>query len=597
MNSLLLSRYLQALALAPGYGPALDRAREIAGFYETDARDLLDVDKPEEALEEIKKGLEIDPDSIDLVILEEEIDAMMAAQRRRVELNDALRLAADYQAEGNLITPEDTNAYMAYQKVLELDPQNGQARRGLESVLAPLLDDTERTIDSGDLESAGTQIELIASKFENSRRVNEIRTRITSTQRGLREQAEVAEFLVIAQQQMNDGKLIEPELDNALDSYTEVLNRLPDNEAAIRGLTLIAEQFATRANEAMQKGEFGEALKLADNGLLAAPDHAELLAIQTQSTGNLSARDQEIQAALQEAQRLVLSGKFLPPGNNALDMFKSVEALDPGNEQAARALARLPDQVFEEASQQARIGNYSGARDLLEIAETSFADPVRFADMKVEMNSAMAQQEKDKLLRDLLESSSTLIASQPMTLDTIDQSAKTLKEINQQFPGNLTAASQLDDFATAVSSRAQQVSAGGGEEAGFVLVDRALTHYEDNQKLLSTRRALEKSRDDRVAEEARRLAALMGKLAIDAVPWGEVTEIKDTEGKVQKLPNSHSTPLLVSLMAGNYTVSIRNSDSGAPQTLNVDVVAQQVVTTTAKFDSMTADAYFERSSW
>jgi len=587
----------RALALAPNYGPAMDRAREIAEFYETDAMDLMDEQKPQEALAEVKKGLDIDPNYVSLVVLEDEIATMVANQRRQADIAEALRVAADFQAQDQLIEPEGENAYAAYQTVLTLDPQNSAARQGLELILTRLLNDVEQSLNGGDLSLARNQIQTAGSLFENSRRVNDISARITTAERSVREQAEVAEFLQVAQLQMDAGKWIEPALDNALDSYTEVLNRLPDNEAAIAGLEKIAAEFTTQARDAMEREEFSEAVRLADNGLLANPGSAELLEIQQQSTGQLGALEQEIQSNLQEAQRLVLSGKYLPPGENALDLFTAVEVLDPGNEQAARGIARLPDQVFEEANQQARLGNYRGARDLLEIAQTSFADQPRFGELKSQMESTIAQQAKDDQLRDLLNTSRDLIASQPMTLDVIDQSAETLKEINSQFPGNLTATGQLDDFTSAVSSRAQQVSVGGSEESGFVLLDRALSHYEGNQQLLSTRRALEKARDDRLAEERRRLAALMGSLAIDAVPWGEVTEIRNAEGEVQKLPASHSTPLLVSLMAGSYTVSIRNSDGGSPQDLSVDVVAQQVATATAKFNSLTADDYFERSSW
>ena len=77
-------------------------------------------------------------------------------------------------------------------------------------------------------------------------------------------------------------------------------------------------------------------------------------------------QNQEIQSLLQEAQRLVLSGSFLPPGDNALDAFNGVEDLDPGNQQAARGLARLPDQVFEEANQLERLGDFRGAGNLLD---------------------------------------------------------------------------------------------------------------------------------------------------------------------------------------------------------------------------------------
>jgi tetratricopeptide (TPR) repeat protein len=471
------------------------------------------------------------------------------------------------------------------------------ANQGLESILNELLGQAEQTLASGDLEAAGAMVVRADSLFPNSIRVTEITTQISDRQREIRDEAEVADFLRIAQGQLDEGKLIEPVSDNALESFTQVLNRQPDNSAAIAGLTQIASRFTTQANEAMEREEFSEALRLADNGLLAVPDDAALLAIQTQSTGQLGAREQEIQARLQEAQRLVLSGSFLPPGANALEAFNSVEELDPGNQQAARGLARLPDQVFEEANQLEKLGDFRGAGDLLEKARVSFGDQPRFAEMESRLESSIAQQAKERLLQDLLNKSRTLIATRPMTLDVIDQAAETLKDINSQFPGNLTATAQMDDFIDAVKARASQVSVSGNEEAGFVLLDRALSHYADNQQLLTSRRSLEKARRDRLEEEARRLAALMGKLAIDAVPWGEVTEIRDADGNAQELTGSLTTPLLVTLMSGNYTVSIRDSNGGSPQDLSVTVVAQQTATATAKFDSLSADEYFERSNW
>ena len=55
--------------------------------------------------------------------------------------------------------------------------------------------------------------------------------------------------------------------------------------------------------------------------------------------------------------------------------------------------------------------------------------------------------------------------------------------------------------------------------------------------------------------------------------------------------------VLVDLLKGNYTVTVQGDNGEAPQTLNVTVLAQQVETTTAMFDSMSADQYFERSGW
>jgi len=587
----------KALALAPTYEPALDRARQIAEFYETDARDLIDEKKLDEALETIKKGLEVDPQYENLVQLEDDLSTMLAAQKRQAEITEALRVAADYQEKGMLVEPPDTNAYSAFKKVLDLDPQNRLANQGLEAILSSLLDKAEQSLANGDLAQAGDQTQNIDTLFPNNRRVADIKMRIAARERDVREQAEVEDYLKAAQRQVDEGKLIEPESDNALESYTQALNRQPDNPTALKGLAEIADRFTEQANEAFNKGEFSAALTLANNGLLAAPDDAELLAIQTKSTGQLSARDQEIQTLLQEAQRLVLSGSFLPPGDNALDTFHKVEELDPGNQQAARGLAKLPDQVYEEASQLEKLDDFTGAKSLLEKAQKTFGEQARFTELSSRLDDAIAEQAKLDHLQQMLDNSKKLIASQPMTLDTIDQAAKALEEINKEFPGNLTAAGQLDDFVQAVIKRARQVSAGGSEESGFVLLDRALSYYSNNQQLLDTKSALEKARQDRLAEEARRIAAMQGKLAIDAVPWGEVTEIRSNDGKTQDLPDNRSTPMLVILMAGNYTVSIRDGNGGSPKQLTVNVAAQKTAVATAQFDSLSADDYFERSNW
>ena len=77
----------------------------------------------------------------------------------------------------------------------------------------------------GSLDTAESQVAKLDALFPNNRRVTAIRGQLAAKQREVREQGEVEEFLRLAQQQMDDGKLIEPESDNALESYTQVLNR------------------------------------------------------------------------------------------------------------------------------------------------------------------------------------------------------------------------------------------------------------------------------------------------------------------------------------------------------------------------------------
>ena len=66
-----------------------------------------------------------------------------------------------------LIQPEETNAYSAYRKVLELDPQNRTANQGLETILTSLLDEVRTNLDNGNMELAGTQVQNVDTLFPN----------------------------------------------------------------------------------------------------------------------------------------------------------------------------------------------------------------------------------------------------------------------------------------------------------------------------------------------------------------------------------------------------------------------------------------------
>jgi len=586
----------KALDMAPNYGPALEFAEDIAEYFEFKATDLKDEGKLEEASEEIAKGLELSPGFETLVRLEEEIGGILTERQRQADITDAVALAASYEALGNYTEPEGENAYSAYQQVIALDPSNLQASRGLKAILSQLVFEIEQSIETDNLDLANNQVTKAATYFPNEGSVTQLRTQINNKRTMIREQQEVDEYLVKARGELDAGQMISPETDNALASFNEVLKRQPENEEASNGLAAIAAHFADLAGEAMGREEFTEALRLVDNGLLAVPDDANLLSIQQQSTGQLGEREREIQSVLQQAHAAIVARNFLPPGENALDLFKSVEDLDPGNSQAATGISRLPDQVYDDASGRRRLGDLRGAGELLAAAQISFPEQARFAELNSDVEQALAQRGRANLLQDLLDESASVVAMRPVTLDSIDRAAGVLKEINAEFPGNLTAVGHVTDLVAAI--RSEVLKPGASEEAGFALVDRALSHFErSNLQLVSTRDTLERNRTARLAEAERQRLALMGQLAIDAVPWGQVTEIKNADGTVQELPGINTTPLLVSLMAGRYTVSITNSDGGPPQNLSVNVVAQQVATTTAEFNSLTADEYFERANW
>jgi hypothetical protein len=88
-----------------------------------------------------------------------------------------------------------------------------------------------------------------------------------------------------------------------------------------------------------------------------------------------------------------------------------------------------------------------------------------------------------------------------------------------------------------------------------------------------------------------------GTLVVDAVPWGEVVEIRAADGRVQTLAGSRSTPFLVALPAGAYTVSIRGPDGRETKSVSVSLGASATESRLIEFRRVDARAYFRRAGF
>ncbi len=84
-----------------------------------------------------------------------------------------------------------------------------------------------------------------------------------------------------------------------------------------------------------------------------------------------------------------------------------------------------------------------------------------------------------------------------------------------------------------------------------------------------------------------------GQLLINALPWGEVTSVKNGAGEEQLEGGGTETPLLLSLPAGDYKVQLVNPNSKRSVVLDATVTANAVARCEAELDRVDADAYVE----
>ncbi|WP_170106851.1 serine/threonine protein kinase [Agitococcus lubricus] len=92
--------------------------------------------------------------------------------------------------------------------------------------------------------------------------------------------AQMAFWLQQAEQQFALGQLAEPERNNAIFYFQQVLSLDSKQAAALAGLQRIAQVYVALSEEAYEAKKFDEALASIQTGLLAAPTHAGLLALQ-----------------------------------------------------------------------------------------------------------------------------------------------------------------------------------------------------------------------------------------------------------------------------------------------------------------------------
>jgi hypothetical protein len=86
-----------------------------------------------------------------------------------------------------------------------------------------------------------------------------------------------------------------------------------------------------------------------------------------------------------------------------------------------------------------------------------------------------------------------------------------------------------------------------------------------------------------------------GSVLIDAAPWGTVTSIESTSGAAQPLPADATTPVALTLPAGNYRLTLAgpSPESQTQQVaIRVEAGVQRVVPI-VRFHVLTPEEYFE----
>ncbi len=195
----------------------------------------------------------------------------------------------------------------------------------------------------------------------------------------------VDERLRAAEEQRNDGHLVDPEGNNAFETYQEVLEFFPDYPKALDGVQEVAEQFAEQANDKASTGDLAASLALLDRGLKVAAqglafngEHEGLSELRVKLTQQVEGvrRQQQIKAALANGDRQFSDWNLVEPaGDNAAESYRAVLKLESKNPRALQGLKRIASRLQGLALTKQSAGDLNGA--LEDVNKAIGVDPQR----------------------------------------------------------------------------------------------------------------------------------------------------------------------------------------------------------------------------
>jgi tetratricopeptide (TPR) repeat protein len=144
--------YQGVLSVDPSNQEAKDGLHQLADFHFEQAKESWVAGRSPEALATAASGLRILPSHPGLQSLSREIQSARPEQiRRSLHIERLLTVADEQIIEGRVVAPPADNALETYERILQLDPGNVMARRGLNRVADHYVALARASVRDGDL--------------------------------------------------------------------------------------------------------------------------------------------------------------------------------------------------------------------------------------------------------------------------------------------------------------------------------------------------------------------------------------------------------------------------------------------------------------
>ena len=276
-------------------------------------------------------------------------------------------------AASRLTSPEGNNALEGYQHVLEQEPGNAKAKQGIDNILLYYLQLIERGFERNQLNQASENLTIAERIQPGNQSVAQFRLELEEKLKAGEKSSLITQFLEAAKFAFEQGHVVVPFGESALDKYRAVVELDPDNSTALQGISEVTDHLARRVERSLNEGDLASAK--------ASMQSTEKLSLRSTKLDQLRERlttshrenikQQSITRLLKKAEETYKLNQWTYPlGNNAVEYYNEVLRLDPGNRNALRGLGNIMSYFLRRMDEKIKTGNLQSAESSLKKAES-----------------------------------------------------------------------------------------------------------------------------------------------------------------------------------------------------------------------------------
>lgn len=535
--------------------------------------------------------------------LAERLERVQAAQQRaaaEARIVALLERAAEATRRGADLGP--TGAYVALVEARTAAPEDPRVRGAIDALLARVLEPGRAAVARGDLDAARRVLAETEGQLAAEAGWQSLRDALEQAVARAERRARLDAVLARLDQQIRAGRLEQPVGDNAQETLIAAQALARDDAAVLARRDALARAILARAQGALDAGRAEQALSDANLALAVKPGDAAAEALKRSAEGRIDGQRARVIAALSAAQQALAEGRYVGGERSAKALLESVLALDPANADARALLAQLPQRIADAVRARLAAGQMDAAQAQLRDARGAYPQDAALAALEREVAGAVATARAQAERRQQFERITQQIARRPLDAATAGTAAGELAALLAADPRDLDAVTlrrRLFDALDETLAAADAVADVEALAAAVAAVRRAFPQDAATRAALDrTEAALAAARTRIAAAEQERLAATMGDLVLNALPWGTVESVVDARRNAVTLPEDRTTPLRLRVPAGVYTITFRHPDAARPVTQVATVQSQRAANATASFGaSVTRQGYLERAGF